>query len=839
MSANPHNARPELNELGLTEEGLTDRGPASTVPDSTDRSGVETESTNTDSAAEKNGLRLSPFARAASSAGHAPGHEALQALLAFSSLHEQIRQRRARETRGAQLDPADVWELEQFVLDEVLQLVAERALTLTGADGIAIALADGNAIVCRASAGTVAPETGARLDPNSGFSGACLRTGGIVRCDDSETDRRVDLQVCRRLGTRSIVAVPITSSRGTIGLLEAFSAAAYGFNDSDVRSLNLLAELILAAMKPEEENRLAEISQRVVSGESTNDEPSTIKSSEGAKVAPHASAVERAAVDEIQGGTSELDRHEVERSGIDRSGIDRTEVSAANTPPAVFQEYQENHKSRSALVFLLPLLLLAALVGTGVWWKLHHRPSPDSSAPASASSGEESQVAPQTDTPSGNLAPGNAVSGNPAAAGPASGNPAPGANSSSPLRQLVTGIWHVSSADSSTVIIDTQGEVQYEAHRLSDPERIYVDIHDTGLAPGLFGKTIEVGDALLARVRIAQPRKGVSRVVLETSAGSDFSVSEQSKPYRLVVEIKKAVAPEHGAVPDSPKAEVPKIEPNHAAPDQEVPNTQKQNTSAPSSDQSKTTLDPAHVRSKSDAQPQTHIAKFRLVLDAGHGGWDLGTVGRKGLMEKDLVLDIVQRVGKLVESRLGAEVIYTRQDDNYLPLEKRTEIANLAQADMFVSVHANYSEDSAARGAETYYTNTYSSVRARTSDAGTDPEVPENINWNNVDIREKVQQSRRFAVAVQQALHRSLAAQIPGMRNRGVKKASYVVLTGTSMPAILAEVSFVSSPADEAKLMSSSYRQSIAEALYRGIAQFGATTHHVNLASASSKPKGL
>jgi len=158
---------------------------------------------------------------------------------------------------------------------------------------------------------------------------------------------------------------------------------------------------------------------------------------------------------------------------------------------------------------------------------------------------------------------------------------------------------------------------------------------------------------------------------------------------------------------------------------------------------------------------------------------------------------------------------------------------------MFVSVHANYSEDSAARGAETYYTNTYSSVRARTSDAGTDPEVPENINWNNVDIREKVQQSRRFAVAVQQALHRSLAAQIPGMRNRGVKKASYVVLTGTSMPAILAEVSFVSSPADEAKLMSSSYRQGIAEALYRGIAQFGATTHHVNLASASSKPKGL
>src|SRR6266576_4862282 len=153
------------------------------------------------------------------------GREALQALLAFSSLHEQIRQRRAREVRrGVQLSTDDVWELEQFVLDEVLQLVAERALAITGADGIAIALAEGDAIVCRASAGSIAPDAGVRLDPNSGFSGACLRTGGIVRCDDSEKDPRVDVKVCRRLGTRSMVAIPIASARATIGLLEAFSA---------------------------------------------------------------------------------------------------------------------------------------------------------------------------------------------------------------------------------------------------------------------------------------------------------------------------------------------------------------------------------------------------------------------------------------------------------------------------------------------------------------------------------------------------------------------------------------------------------------------------------------
>ena len=101
---------------------------------------------------------------------------------------------------------------------------------------------------------------------------------------------------------------------------------------------------------------------------------------------------------------------------------------------------------------------------------------------------------------------------------------------------------------------------------------------------------------------------------------------------------------------------------------------------------------PARAQNKLERQVRARVPKFRLVLDAGHGGWDLGTVGRKGLMEKDLVLDIVHRLGKLVEDRLGAEVIYTRQDDTYLPLEKRTEIANLAQADLFISVHANYSD---------------------------------------------------------------------------------------------------------------------------------------------------
>jgi N-acetylmuramoyl-L-alanine amidase len=752
MSANPHNTN-----LGLPSDDL----PEHDLPDSHSPGNVLPVREPT---AEKSSTAVAH--ETSPPVDHVPGHEALQALLAFSSLHEQLRQRRALERSGVPLD-ADVWQLEQFVLDEVLQLVAERALTLTGADGVAIAMAEGNAIVCRATSGTIAPEPGARLDPKSGFSGACLRTGGIVRCDDSEDDPRVNVQVCRLLGTRSIVAVPIASAHGTIGLLEAFSAEPHGFNDSDVRSLKLLAELILSALKPEEENRLAEISQRLVAEESAE------------TPAEFSGANEKAVAAEQQNG------------------------------PEIFQEYGKKQNFTAVLAVIILLVALVLALGAGVWWKFRHSPT----------------IKPQTTTSvaAPSAAPPPTVEKQPELAPPvpAGEDEAPtGADEKPSGRTLVTGIWHVSSKDSnnhtSTIIIEMQGEVQYEAHRLSSPERIYFDLHDTTLAPGMFGKTIEIGDAHLARVRIAQPAKGISRVVLETTGASDFSVSLKSNPYRLVVEIRAAGQPEHGgALANLPKTTAV------VAPPALVP--------AP----------PAKAKNRLDGQARARVPKFRLVLDAGHGGWDLGTVGRKGLMEKDLVLDVVRRLGKLVEDRLGAEVIYTRQDDTYLPLEKRTEIANLAQADLFVSVHANYSNDSAARGAETYYTNTYSSVKARTPGADAEGAATENVNWTNVDIREKVQKSRRFAASVQQALFGVLASQIPDMRNRGVKKASYVVLTGTSMPAILAEVSFVSCPEDEEKLKNASYRDKIAKGLFKGIAQYTATSRVVNVASAAGKHSGL
>ena len=755
-------------------------------------------------------------------AGYAPGREALQALLAFSSLHEQIRRRRAvAAQKGAQLDPAEAWETEKFVLDEVLQLVSERALHITGADGVAIALADEDLIVCRASAGLIAPEPGVRLDVNSGFSGACFRGGMIVRCDDSEYDLRVDAAMCRRLGTRSMVAVPLTARGHVIGLLEAFSREAYGFNDSDVRSLSLLAELILAALKPEEQLPVdSGPSPSATAEASVLREPASTRRHQAAAVAeallraeqPKSpeTAAQKSANAETSASSTEPGApsiHELRFGWPEMDSAEQGKQPAAT--PAVFLDYKKPSGSRRALLGALVCLLLAVGAAGAWWWnqqrtKVVTRPKPAAHATAPPA---QSSV-PDADADSANSAL-------PTAVGKAGVLP------------QVTGIRHWSSADSTTVAIDLQDQVQYEAHRLTDPERIYFDLHDTTMAASL-PHDIEVGDALLVRIRVAQPTPDVTRVVLETKDSPNFSVSLEPNPYRLVVEVRSI-----SAKPQAQK-KIDLFGPmDQYALNQEAGKRGAHSATGQANGEQLAEADPSGA---DHSQDRVNVPRFRIVLDAGHGGWDNGTVGRHGLMEKDLVLDITRRLGALISRRLDADVVYTRHDDSYISLEKRTEIANLAQADMFLSIHANYSDYPSARGVETYYTNTYSSVRARSHDAE-DGDLT-NVDWTNVDIREKVIESRSFALDVQHSLYRSLAARSPSLPNRGVKEAAFVVLTGTTMPAILAEVSFVSSPTDETSLESSTYRERIAEALYKGVLSYAGSLHRVNLASSSVKPVG-
>jgi len=230
----------------------------------------------------------------------------------------------------------------------------------------------------------------------------------------------------------------------------------------------------------------------------------------------------------------------------------------------------------------------------------------------------------------------------------------------------------------------------------------------------------------------------------------------------------------------------------------------------------------------------------RIVLDAGHGGHDTGTIGPDGLMEKDLVLDVTLRLGRLLETRLGADVIYTRDDDTFIPLETRTAIANEHQADLFISIHANSSNDPSARGVETYFLNFTSNpdaleVAARENAVSQKSIFELQDLVKKITLKDKIDESRELATDVQQSLYTGLSSRHSTLRDRGVKKAPFVVLIGANMPSVLAEISFVSNPTDEAKLETPDYREKIAESLYRGIAKYAGGLSGVKVATKFNK----
>jgi N-acetylmuramoyl-L-alanine amidase len=221
----------------------------------------------------------------------------------------------------------------------------------------------------------------------------------------------------------------------------------------------------------------------------------------------------------------------------------------------------------------------------------------------------------------------------------------------------------------------------------------------------------------------------------------------------------------------------------------------------------------------------------RIVIDAGHGGHDTGTIGPTGLMEKDLCLDVALRLGKIIQQKLpSAEVVFTRADDTFIPLERRTEIANEAKADLFISVHANSSQDRGARGIETYYLNFTGSSDAMEV-ASRENALSANAVHDLQDIvkkiasNEKIEESRDLASMIQESLSHRMENINRGERNRGVRKAPFVVLIGADMPSALSEISFLSNPSDEQWLKKPDNRQRVADGLYRGIESYLQSTN--------------
>jgi N-acetylmuramoyl-L-alanine amidase len=453
---------------------------------------------------------------------------------------------------------------------------------------------------------------------------------------------------------------------------------------------------------------------------------------------------------------------------------------------------------------------------------------------------------------------------------------------------LVTSIRQWATPDYTRVAIDLEDEVKYEAGRVSGPDRIFFDLHDAKLAPELVGKSFDVsGDGLLKKVRIAQFSLTMTRVVLEVDSLAEYSAFLLPNPYRLIIDIhgkqqvptsvaksEEQAKPSVGVRTDigSAKKEPTYISSGQPAPPAKTDDPTKElaesnapitrelaksnpadvrATSAPTSAPTVDVVSPRATKKSKKGKGQDETANAlpppkeadplaggdrsliralglkigRIVVDAGHGGHDTGTIGPHGLQEKDLVLDVATRLGKLLEQKLGAEVVYTRDDDTFIPLETRTAIANKHEADLFISVHANSSRDPKARGVETYYLN-FTSDSDALEVAARENAVSEKSVFELSDLvkkiamKEKIEESREFAADVQGALFTGLSLKTAGLRNRGVKKAPFVVLIGANMPSILAEISFVSNPQDEKRLKTPEYRQKIAESLFKGVSKY-------------------
>jgi N-acetylmuramoyl-L-alanine amidase len=474
----------------------------------------------------------------------------------------------------------------------------------------------------------------------------------------------------------------------------------------------------------------------------------------------------------------------------------------------------------------------------------------------------------------------------------------------------VTGIRHWSTPDYSRVAIDLEGDVKFVSRRIDRPARIFFDLPDTKLASTLVGKSFDVDDGFLTKVRVAQFAPDSTRIVLEVDNLSDYDAFLLPNPYRLVIDIhgkdgrtqqlRDRDAGESTADASDGKSTLKatdrgtgddaagSVSESAAATKLPLPVVKKiveadDDTSASSAELARRNAaakrglsarksvvakkqagedvggDPdgsgSGVARASDlsiraAKPTAGgdrsliralgLKIGKIVIDPGHGGHDTGTIGPNGLEEKDLVLDVGRRLGKLLETRLGAEVVYTRKNDTFIPLETRTAVANQARADLFVSIHANSSHDASARGVETYYLNFTSSPEALEV-AARENAVSEKSIYElrdlvkKIALKEKIEESREFAGDVQESLHRGLAAKSPAIRDRGVKKAPFIVLIGANMPSILAEISFVSNPVDEHRLSTSEYRQRIAESLYRGIAKYANGLSGVKVASKMDK----
>lgn len=411
----------------------------------------------------------------------------------------------------------------------------------------------------------------------------------------------------------------------------------------------------------------------------------------------------------------------------------------------------------------------------------------------------------------------------------------------------VTAVRHWSLSGATRVAIEVSGEFRFRSDRLHNPERIYFDILEA--RPRINSRRFyseDLDDNLVKRIRAAETVPGITRVVLELNGDVEATTSQLANPHRLIIEVRAgppatAIPAEiTSALPALVKPSPPKIEPPAAV--AALPASPAA-LSAPSARPPDPPPGPVEIpkaakhtsAGKNSLTRALGLKVGRIVIDAGHGGHDQGTEGAKGLLEKDLVLDVAMRLGKLVEDRMGAEVIYTRSDDTFVPLEQRTAMANERKADLFLSIHANSSSYPRIAGVESFYLNFSDSKEALDVAARENASSQKSIFElhdiiQKITLHDKAEESKEFAGRVQAALYAFSGRNVPGEKNRGVKRAPFVVLIGASMPSVLVEIGFLSNQREEALLKKPDYRQKLADALYRGVTRYSDGLSHFQVA---------
>ncbi len=343
---------------------------------------------------------------------------------------------------------------------------------------------------------------------------------------------------------------------------------------------------------------------------------------------------------------------------------------------------------------------------------------------------------------------------------------------------VLNGIRYWKDPNYTRIVIDLSGPATYHNKYLRNPDRLFIDIRNTTIGKGI--NPIQIGDGVVTQVRAGQHDKGTVRVVIDFSAKAEYKILPLTSPDRLVIDIyREAAAPESE---NSGKTEKDKDD------DKRV------------------------------------IISQTIVIDPGHGGKDPGAMGKSGLKEKDIVLDVGLRLRKLVKDRLGVNVIMTRETDVFIPLEERTAIANTKGADLFVSVHANSSRRSGARGVETYLLGKATDRNAMATAERENSASEKSLNALQLILTDlmntaKKEESLRLAHYVQENMIGHLESRYK-VTDLGVKQAPFYVLVNARMPSILAEISFISNPEEERLLSDGDHRQEIAEAILKGIRKY-------------------